>query len=243
MTLRPRRNVIHLAYHNYEHYSSIRPLGGPFDGVPRIHIHVVSPNASVEDLSRVDGGDGVTAVDGSDTAATRASGPPPSTDLEKLIMRSTGCVDLTRIRTLMAERRGHVDDVIEQLIEEMNAPTPAADEHGRGATPAFGASTAAHASVDTASPSRKHTMMTSGSGAPKPATTTAVLEPAPATRKMSARERKEQTKKRRKRDKMQREAVKAAMEGPSATAAVASPRAQQGLMPATMTAKLSVLRI
>ncbi|KAK7511027.1 uncharacterized protein IWZ02DRAFT_372533 [Phyllosticta citriasiana] len=40
-----KKAVVHLAYHSWEHYSSVRNIEGPHTGVPRIHLRHLSPEA------------------------------------------------------------------------------------------------------------------------------------------------------------------------------------------------------
>lgn len=50
------RPIAHIAYHQWEHYSSIRNLGGPHDGIPEVHSKVLSEEEEArqkEKLARV----------------------------------------------------------------------------------------------------------------------------------------------------------------------------------------------
>lgn len=49
------RKMVHIAYHTWEHYSSIRNLGGPHKGLPEVK-PVINPNAPVEGKKTNGGG-------------------------------------------------------------------------------------------------------------------------------------------------------------------------------------------
>ncbi|KAK8163308.1 hypothetical protein BC567DRAFT_273439 [Phyllosticta citribraziliensis] len=40
-----KKAVVHIAYHSWEHYSSVRNIEGPHSGPPRIHLRCLSPEA------------------------------------------------------------------------------------------------------------------------------------------------------------------------------------------------------
>ncbi|KAG0287206.1 hypothetical protein BGZ96_008857 [Linnemannia gamsii] len=90
-----QRPVIHIAYHSWEHYSSIRNIDGPFDGPPEINPRPVKQ----EPLRKLTSQD-----------------PPRS--VERAIMKSTGVDDLALVRELMEKYRGDVDSVYNEIYEK-----------------------------------------------------------------------------------------------------------------------------
>ncbi|KAJ3092896.1 hypothetical protein HK102_000872 [Quaeritorhiza haematococci] len=96
----PRR-LLHIVYHSWEHYSSIRNVGGPMEGPPEIRI---KPDPSLPPLEE------------------RPSDAPPSS-MELMILRSCdgqrNGVDLGRVRELLKKYRGNPNRVIDELFEEV----------------------------------------------------------------------------------------------------------------------------
>ncbi|KAJ2007256.1 hypothetical protein GGI04_001580 [Coemansia thaxteri] len=89
--------TVHIAYHSYEHYSSVRNCGGPHTGLPDLAI-VKSPDPQT-------------------TSAPDDDAPP--TDTEKMIMSSTAVENHSLVRRLLRCHDHHTDRVIELLIEWM----------------------------------------------------------------------------------------------------------------------------
>jgi OTU domain-containing protein 3 len=92
------RPLLHVAYHSWEHYSSIRNLNGPLTGPPDIQVQEKKAEMSQE-----------------------------PTKMELSIMKTTGCNNLERIRDLMSQHQGNPNRVIDVLFEneeEPEAPEP-----------------------------------------------------------------------------------------------------------------------
>ncbi|KAF9538860.1 hypothetical protein EC957_006076 [Mortierella hygrophila] len=89
-----QRPVMHIAYHSWEHYSSIRNIDGPFEGPPEINPRPVKQ----EPLRKLTNRD-----------------PPRS--IERAIMKTTGVDDLALVRELMEKYRGDVDSVYNDIYE------------------------------------------------------------------------------------------------------------------------------
>ncbi|CCG82188.1 Predicted protein [Taphrina deformans PYCC 5710] len=89
--------MLHIAYHSYEHYSSVRNKDGPHEGPSQ-----VQPKAtSVPD------------------PAQRPPDAAPS-DLEKICLASVPGVELSAVRHAMADCQGNVNAAIEQLLERQS---------------------------------------------------------------------------------------------------------------------------
>lgn len=89
------KDMLHIVYHSYEHYSSVRNSGGPHDGPPKIR--------PVE----------------TDVPALRTADPdaPPS-GLEKICMASVPSADLSKVRSTMKQCNGNINSTIEMLLEQ-----------------------------------------------------------------------------------------------------------------------------
>ncbi|KAI9342801.1 hypothetical protein DFJ73DRAFT_528098 [Zopfochytrium polystomum] len=90
--------LVHIIYHSWEHYSSVRNIRDEVfytDGSPKI---VIRPQA-LEPL------------------AERPADAPPSS-MERMIMSTMGTDDLSKIRQMLKEARGDPGRVIERLYEE-----------------------------------------------------------------------------------------------------------------------------
>ncbi|KAG0303166.1 hypothetical protein BGZ98_006949 [Dissophora globulifera] len=92
------RPIMHIAYHSWEHYSSIRNIDGPYEGLPEINPRLVK-QMPLAKLSNKD--------------------PPRS--LERLIMNVSGVQDLELVRVLLQKHHGNVDRVYDDLAEESSA--------------------------------------------------------------------------------------------------------------------------
>lgn len=91
-------DMLHIVYHSYEHYSSVRNEDGPHEGPSR-----VQPKATI--LPR---------------QTSRKDDEPPS-DLEKICLASVPDVELVQVRTAMKQFHGNVNAAIEHLLEEQSA--------------------------------------------------------------------------------------------------------------------------
>ncbi|TPX30404.1 hypothetical protein SmJEL517_g06032 [Synchytrium microbalum] len=95
---------LHIAYHSWEHYSSVRNIDGPLDGIPNIVIKVQeTPNTSSSSSST--------------NKPDESNGPP--TSLEIMIMRSVGVDSLERVRAKLKACRGDPNRTINELFEEL----------------------------------------------------------------------------------------------------------------------------
>ena len=207
--LQQARRCLHVAYHSYEHYSSIRPLEGPMEGVPDIRLSEELAGASSTHPSSMGGG---THQDAAATGATEPSA------VERMIQQSTNG-QLKRIRELMQQKRGNVDDVIEALIEEQQQ-----QHQDQGAQQEM-----ADVSRETHMDPSTQISDPNPSSPAKMTTTSTTTTTTSGTRRLSTRERKEQTKKQRKRNKLVAQASAATKDEPAERNDVAT--------------KLSVLRI
>ncbi|KAF9130515.1 hypothetical protein BG015_003991 [Linnemannia schmuckeri] len=103
-----QRPVMHIAYHSWEHYSSIRNIDGPFEGPPEINPRPVKQ----EPLRKLTSQD-----------------PPRS--VERAIMKTTGVDDLALVRELMEKYRGDVDSVYNDIYERQYPEDGNADADGK----------------------------------------------------------------------------------------------------------------
>lgn len=93
--------TIHLAYHLNEHYNSVRPIRDD-DGIVSAKSMIMSSG----------GGNGPHVTSGSST--------DEPTKMESIVMKSTGCDDLLRIRRTLNDNWHDMGAAIEQILEEMN---------------------------------------------------------------------------------------------------------------------------
>ncbi|KAF9117718.1 hypothetical protein BGW39_001858 [Mortierella sp. 14UC] len=87
-----QRPVMHIAYHSWEHYSSIRNIDGPFEGPPEIN-----PRPVKQDPLR------------------KLTSQDPPRPIERTIMKATETDDLELVRELMEKYRGDVNSVYEEI--------------------------------------------------------------------------------------------------------------------------------
>ncbi|KAJ3340934.1 OTU domain-containing protein 3 [Gonapodya sp. JEL0774] len=107
---RPAGRMIHIVYHRWEHYSSVRNILGPHTGPPNIRITPTAPAPP-------------SAAGGTSSSSTTASTskPPPAhqpTSLERMIMQTTGEEDFHRVRALLDKYRMNVNRVFEELWQQ-----------------------------------------------------------------------------------------------------------------------------
>ncbi|ORY85718.1 hypothetical protein BCR37DRAFT_391478 [Protomyces lactucae-debilis] len=88
-------DMLHIAYHSWEHYSSVRNKDGPHDGPPCIKAQAVS-------------------IPPLETRPTDA----PASDLEKICLASVPGATLERVRQVMDDCKGKVNDAVEILLDE-----------------------------------------------------------------------------------------------------------------------------
>ncbi|KAH6578118.1 hypothetical protein BASA50_002281 [Batrachochytrium salamandrivorans] len=103
-----RQPMLHIAYHSWEHYSSIRNRDGPFTDMPCISIR---PSGNV-----------CGSIPKSKAVWDRAENEPP-THLETVAMNTTGVHDLPKVRALFSKFRGDPGRVIDQLYEDLELET------------------------------------------------------------------------------------------------------------------------
>ena len=101
---------LYIAYHDWEHYSSLRSLQGPHAGLPRIAD--TPPPAAAADAG------------GEDDAA-----PEPRSTEEKMVLMSTPGHTLQEIRPLLREL-GDWESVVEELLRRDEGTEQAAREAG-----------------------------------------------------------------------------------------------------------------
>ncbi|TPX47480.1 hypothetical protein SeMB42_g03304 [Synchytrium endobioticum] len=94
---------VHVAYHSWEHYSSVRNMDGPMDGPPAIVVR--QPGATKEPDS--------------DAPGTPAAGGGHPSSLETMIMKAVGLDDVDRVRTKLKACSGDPNRVIYELYEEI----------------------------------------------------------------------------------------------------------------------------
>ncbi|KAJ3105012.1 OTU domain-containing protein 3 [Phlyctochytrium planicorne] len=93
--------LIHIVYHSWEHYSSVRMIDDPGGGGPPV-IQIKPSSGSVAPM-----------FSGRDADA-------PPTPMEMMIMSTTGSKDLKRIREMLTKSRGDPNRVIAELFEEQD---------------------------------------------------------------------------------------------------------------------------
>ncbi|KAF9563645.1 hypothetical protein EC968_004801 [Mortierella alpina] len=96
-----QRPVMHIAYHSWEHYSSIRNIDGPHEGPPEINPRPIKQ-----------------------TPLTKLTSKDPPRSIERMIMEVSGVQDLELVRELLESYRGDVDSVyndLDQRLQESGA--------------------------------------------------------------------------------------------------------------------------
>lgn len=124
----PPRRTLHIVYHSWEHYSSVRNISGPIHGLPNITVVPTDTPSS----------------------PNRESVAPPNA-MERNIMNTTGVDDISRIRSLLTEFKGNPNRVMELLYtaEDMAAnEAAAADVDGTGLEGAVPAPAESNATTD-----------------------------------------------------------------------------------------------
>ncbi|CAO3614412.1 unnamed protein product [Cunninghamella blakesleeana] len=101
------RRTLHIAYHSWEHYSSIRNIDGPFNGLPEIKEQILNldPQASIND-------------DDDDDDNTKE---PDSK--EKVVLIACPDTDIRKIRRLLRKHKGDTDKVIDKIYESYENDT------------------------------------------------------------------------------------------------------------------------
>ncbi|KAJ2091268.1 2-oxoglutarate dehydrogenase E1 component [Coemansia sp. RSA 986] len=100
--------TVHIAYHSYEHYSSVRNRDGPHSGMPDVK---ESTKLSFTPVLNDDLVDGVGRTDPLWNPSSKACKP--------ILIASTGVSNLFLVRRLLRENRGDEGQVIELLIQWM----------------------------------------------------------------------------------------------------------------------------
>ncbi|KAF9185041.1 hypothetical protein BGZ51_002983 [Haplosporangium sp. Z 767] len=90
-----QRPVMHIAYHSWEHYSSIRNINGPHEGLPEINPRPIQQKP---------------------LAKLTSQDPPRS--IERMIMSMSGVQDLDLVRELLEKYHGDANSVCNDLAEK-----------------------------------------------------------------------------------------------------------------------------
>ncbi|KAI7900322.1 uncharacterized protein BX663DRAFT_545040 [Cokeromyces recurvatus] len=98
------RQILHIAYHSWEHYSSIRNIDGPFSGPPEIH---VTENKVQNDEQRDE-----TTEDQENEEEEELNSK------EKVVKNACPDANIRKIRRLLIKYKGNPDKVIDALYEE-----------------------------------------------------------------------------------------------------------------------------
>ncbi|CDU23164.1 uncharacterized protein SPSC_01794 [Sporisorium scitamineum] len=97
---------LYIAYHNWEHYSSIRNLDGPHSGLPRIKEQIIASAAAAAN------------ADGDASAKDASKNAEPTTE-EKMVLQSiSGDHDLDEVRRLLEENHNDWAHVVELILEK-----------------------------------------------------------------------------------------------------------------------------
>ncbi|KAF9956910.1 hypothetical protein BGZ70_009713 [Mortierella alpina] len=91
-----QRPVMHIAYHSWEHYSSIRNIDGPHEGPPEINPRPIKQ-----------------------TPLAKLTSKDPPRSIERMIMEVSGVQDLELVRELLESYRGDVDSVYNDLDQRL----------------------------------------------------------------------------------------------------------------------------
>ncbi|KAJ1750604.1 hypothetical protein LPJ79_002802 [Coemansia sp. RSA 1821] len=148
---------VYIAYHSYEHYSSVRNKNGPHTGLPEIKASIKKHPHSIKN-PQVVGSSSLDILQGtqdsnqmamqertsfysakllyspqvtSDVEEDSLSEPEPEdqpTSIEKMIMSSTGVANWKLVRRLLQKHHSDEAQVVELLIEWMSDDQAGADE-------------------------------------------------------------------------------------------------------------------
>ncbi|KAJ2035531.1 2-oxoglutarate dehydrogenase E1 component [Coemansia sp. S3946] len=110
--------TVHIAYHSYEHYSSVRNSAGPYDGLPDVNESRKLPRSFVAVLNSDPTGI-IPTVDNASPEDEANNDDTLPTVIEKIIMDSTGVDNHPLVRHLLRKHRQNSDRVIELLIQWM----------------------------------------------------------------------------------------------------------------------------
>ncbi|KAG0368415.1 hypothetical protein BC939DRAFT_449336 [Gamsiella multidivaricata] len=99
-----QRPTMHIAYHSWEHYSSIRNIDGPHEGLPEIN-----PRPTKQQ------------------PLAKLTNKDPPRAIEREIMKISGVNDLELIRELLEKYRGDFDCVYNDLAEKVFADANGSD--------------------------------------------------------------------------------------------------------------------
>ncbi|KAI9472259.1 MAG: hypothetical protein EXX96DRAFT_583432 [Benjaminiella poitrasii] len=95
------RQVLHIAYHSWEHYSSIRNIDGPFSGPPEIQVSENKPTSAKEE----------------NAAQEDHEEEEELTSKEKVVRNACPDANIRKIRRLLIKYKGNPDKVIDALFE------------------------------------------------------------------------------------------------------------------------------
>lgn len=87
--------MLHIVYHSYEHYSSVRNQDGPHEGPSSVLPKETIVQQQVERPKNA-----------------------PASDLEKICLASVPGIDLEQVRQVMKQSKGNVNQAVELLLEE-----------------------------------------------------------------------------------------------------------------------------
>ncbi|KAL1640525.1 hypothetical protein SLS58_006875 [Diplodia intermedia] len=106
-----KRDIVHIAYHTWEHYSSIRNLDGPHDGPPEVRERALSPETEAAQKKKL--------------AAT-----PYAQDWQiDVVMKSLPFLtDKSTIRKTLEECKGSIDNAVSRLLDEDSGNQSSAQE-------------------------------------------------------------------------------------------------------------------
>ncbi|CAO1616203.1 unnamed protein product [Parajaminaea phylloscopi] len=107
---------LYIAYHNWEHYSSVRNLDGPHAGLPRINEQNVAVAASAKGKARATDEESGSGEDDEDEDENMYSAKP--TEHEELILRSVPGHTLDEVRRLLRQHGNLWETVVEVLIAQ-----------------------------------------------------------------------------------------------------------------------------
>ncbi|KAF4308754.1 Ovarian tumor otubain [Botryosphaeria dothidea] len=106
-----KRTIVHIAYHTWEHYSSIRNLDGPHDGLPEVRERAISPETEAAQKKKL------------------ASTPYAQEWQIDVVMKSLPFLtDKATIRKALEECKGSIDNAVSRLLDEDSGNQSSAQE-------------------------------------------------------------------------------------------------------------------
>ncbi|KAK2766848.1 hypothetical protein FQN54_006162 [Arachnomyces sp. PD_36] len=112
--------VVHLAYHSFQHYSSVRAVDGPHTGLPNLPRHPVAKPSDVKDEAKTNGVQETKPTTSSDTPAPQSVTLAEPWKISAISDALPG-YDNATIREMLQKCRGDIDNAFAKLLDGDNS--------------------------------------------------------------------------------------------------------------------------